>query len=133
MHVPFVDLPAQHQRLQRELDDAVCEVSRRGDFIGGRAVAAFEEEFARFTGARYGVGVGSGGAAIELALRGLGIGPGDEVITAANTFIATVLAIVAVGATPILVDIDAATYTIDPRLIDAAITSRTRAVVPVHL
>jgi dTDP-3-amino-3,4,6-trideoxy-alpha-D-glucose transaminase len=133
MPVPFVDLRAHHDRLRAELDAAVAEVGRRGDFIQGAAVAAFEREFAAFTGVRHAVGVGSGLAAIELALRAYGIGPGDEVITPANTFIATVLAILAVGATPKLVDADAATYTIDPALVAEAITPRTRAIVPVHL
>ncbi len=133
MHVPFVDLVAQYERLRRDLDAAVCEVSRRGDFVHGAAVGAFEQEFATFLGVRHGVGVGSGGAALELALRAFNIGPGDEVITAANTFIATVLAIGAVGATPKLVDVDPVTYTIHPDLVAAAVTPRTRAIVPVHL
>jgi dTDP-4-amino-4,6-dideoxygalactose transaminase len=133
MHVPFVDLPAHTARLRRELDAAVADVAHRSDFIHGAAVAAFEREFAAFTGARHAIGVGSGGAAIELALRAYHVGAGDEVITAANTFVATAMAIIAVGAKPTLVDVDPSTYTIDPELIAAAITPRTRAIVPVHL
>ncbi len=133
MHVPFVDLAAHHSSLQHDLDAAVREVGRRGDFIHGAVVSAFEAEFAAFIGVRHAVGVGSGGDAIELALRAHGIGEGDEVITAANTFIATVFGILAAGATPKLVDADPLTYTIDPHRLAAAITPRTRAIMPVHL
>ena len=133
MRVPFVDLQAHHEPLRAELDAAVAAVGRRGDFILGAAVEAFERQFAGFIGTRHAVGVASGLSAIELALRAYGVGPGDEVITAANTFIATVLAILATGATPKLVDADASTYTIDPAALAAAITPRTRAVIPVHL
>jgi dTDP-3-amino-3,4,6-trideoxy-alpha-D-glucose transaminase len=133
MRVPFVDLTAQHDPLRAELDAAVAAVGRRGDFILGEAVDAFERDFAAFIGARHAVGVGSGFSAIELALRAYNLGPGDEVITAANSFIATALAIQAVGATPKLVDVDSVTYTIDADRIEAAVTPRTRAIVPVHL
>jgi len=102
-------------------------------FILGRDVTLFEEEFAAFCGTQYAIGVDSGTSALELALRAFGIGPGDEVITAANTFIATVLAISYTGATPVLVDIDPCTYTISVRELQAAITSRTKAIIPVHL
>lgn len=133
MHVPFVDLRAHHDSLRQPLESAVLEVARRGDFIQGGAVAEFEKQFAAFTGTRHAIGVGTGLAAIELALRAYRIGPGDEVITAANTFIATALAIMAVGATPKLVDADPSTYTIDPSLVESAITPKTKAIVPVHL
>jgi dTDP-4-amino-4,6-dideoxygalactose transaminase len=133
MHVPFVDLQAQHQALSGEISRAVGAVIERGDFILGGAVEQFEAEFASYIGARHAIGVGTGLAAIELALRAFDIGPGDEVITPANTFIATVLAIVAVGARPVFADVDAATYTIDPGAIASAVTPRTRAIVPVHL
>ena len=133
MRVPFVDLQAHHDPLRAELDAAIAAVGRRGDFILGADVQAFEREFAAYLGAPHAVGVASGLSAIELALRAHGIGPGDEVITAANTFIATVLAILAVGATPRLVDVDAGTYTIDPDRAADAVTPRTRAIVPVHL
>ncbi len=133
MHVPFVDLRAQHAPLDAALERAFRDVVERGDFIMGAAVERFESEYAAFIGARHAIGVGTGLSAIELALRGFDIGPGDEVITPANTFIATVLAILAVGATPVFADIDAATYLIDPGAAAAAVTPRTKAIVPVHL
>src|SRR5881628_3425435 len=117
IQVPFVDLRAQHDALAPEIDRAVRQVFERGDFILGAAVEKFEGEFAAYHDVRHAIGVGTG----------------DEVITAANTFIATVLAILAVGARPVLVDADAERYTIDPAALSAAITSRTRAIVPVHL
>jgi dTDP-4-amino-4,6-dideoxygalactose transaminase len=131
--VPFVDLRAQYEQIRADVDRAIRQVVERGDFIHGSAVARFESDFAAYVGVRHAVGVGNGGDAIELALRAFDVGPGDEVITAANTFIATVLAISATGARPVLVDIDGDSYTIDPAAIDAAITSRTRGIVPVHL
>lgn len=133
MRVPFVDLQIQHQRLRDELDARVQEVVTRGDFVLGAAVERFETSFAEYLGVKHAIGVGTGLDAIELALRAHGIGPGDDVITAANTFIATVLAISAVGATPVLVDAQPGTYTIDPAAVAAAVGPRTRAVVPVHL
>ena len=131
--VPFVDLRAQHAPLQDAIENAFHELISRGDFIMGAAVERFESEYAAYIGSRHAIGVGTGLAAIELALRAFEVGPGDEVITPANTFIATVLAIMAVGARPVFVDMDAATYGIDAGAIDAAITSRTKAIVPVHL
>ena len=133
MMVPFVDLRAQHAPLNEAIERVFRELMTRGDFIMGAAVERFETEYAAYIGARHAIGVGTGLSAIELALRAFDVGPGDEVITPANTFIATVLAIMAVGATPVFVDMDAATYGIDPGAIDAAITSRTKAIVPVHL
>jgi len=133
MHVPFVDLRAQHTALSNSLNRAVATVIERGDFILGAAVEEFEGEYAEYIGARHAIGVGNGLAAIELALRAFDIGPGDEVIAPANTFIATVLAILAAGATPVLADIDPASYAIDAGAIAAAVTTRTRAIVPVHL
>jgi dTDP-4-amino-4,6-dideoxygalactose transaminase len=131
--VPFVDLHAQYELIRPEVDRAMRQVIERGDFIHGSAVARFESEFAAYIGVGHAIGVGSGGDAIELALRAFGIGPGDEVITAANTFVATALAISAAGARPVFADIDRESYTIDPAAIEAAITPRTRAIVPVHL
>ncbi|MBI3490732.1 MAG: DegT/DnrJ/EryC1/StrS family aminotransferase [Acidobacteria bacterium] len=131
--VPFVDLKAQRESIKAEVDAAVLKVFDKGDFILGAAVEKFEADYAAYIGAKHAIGVGTGLAAIELALRAYGVGPGDEVITAANTFIATVLAITAVGATPVFVDMDRERYTIDPAAISAAITSKTRAIVPVHL
>ena len=133
MHVPFVDLKTQHRALAPEIEAAVSAVFEHGDFILGAAVEQFEAEYAALIGTRHAISVGTGLAAIELALRAFGVGPGDEVITAANTFIATVLAIAAVGAKPVLVDMDRDTYTIDPAAIGAAVGPRTRAIVPVHL
>ncbi|HMJ81830.1 MAG TPA: DegT/DnrJ/EryC1/StrS family aminotransferase [Vicinamibacterales bacterium] len=133
MHVPFVDLKMQHRALAPQIEAAVRGVFERGDFILGAAVEQFETEYAALIGTRHAISVGSGLAAIELALRAFGVGPGDEVITPANTFIATVLAIAAVGAKPVLVDMDRDTYTIDPAAIAAAVGPRTRAIVPVHL
>lgn len=131
--VPFVDLKAQYQTICDEVDQAILEVVRGAGFILGKQVGAFEEEFASFCGTRYAVGVDSGTSALELALRAFGIGPGDEVITAANTFIATALAISFTGATPVLVDQDPGTYNLDVSRLESALTHRTRAILPVHL
>jgi len=133
VHVPFVDLKAQYAAIAGEVEAAMRGVLERADFILGEDVARFEEEFAHYTGAKYAVGVGSGLDALEMVLRAWGIGPGDEVITAANTFIATALAVAATGARPVLVDCDPVTYNISPAAIEAAITRRTRALIPVHL
>ncbi len=133
MKVPFVDLRAQYATIAAEIQAAIGGTLERSDFILGEQVDLFEEEFARYIGTRHAVGVGSGLAALELALRAYGIGPGDEVIVPANTFIATVLAVSAVGARPVLVDVDPATYNLDPAALAAAITPRTRAILPVHL
>jgi len=133
MKVPFVDLKAQYRGIAPEIQEAIQGVLNRADFILGEDVRLFEEEFAKFTGTKHAIGVGSGLAALELALRVWDIGPQDEVITAANTFIATTLAIQAVGARPVLVDMDPATFNIDPAAIEAAITPRTRVIIPVHL
>jgi dTDP-4-amino-4,6-dideoxygalactose transaminase len=133
MHVPFVDLRAQHAPLTGAIEGSLRETIERGDFIMGAAVERFETEYAAYIGTRHALGVGTGLSAIELALRAFDVGPGDEVIAPANTFIATVLAIMAVGARPVFVDMDASSYGIDASAVDAAITSRTKAVVPVHL
>ncbi|HYN87235.1 MAG TPA: DegT/DnrJ/EryC1/StrS family aminotransferase [Ardenticatenaceae bacterium] len=131
--IPFVDLGAQYAAIEDEVNAAMAEVLRATDFILGRAVGQFEEEFAAYCGARFAVGVDSGTSALELALRAYDVGPGDEVITPANTFVATALAISYVGATPVLVDVDPDTYNVDVAQVEAAITSRTRAIMPVHL
>jgi dTDP-4-amino-4,6-dideoxygalactose transaminase len=122
-----------HEELEAEACEAIAAVLREGDFILGAPVGAFEEEWAAYCGTRFAVGTDSGLSALELALRAYGIGPGDEVITTANTFIATAFAVVHAGATPVLVDVDADTLTMDPARLEEAITPRTRAVVPVHL
>ncbi|MDQ3947035.1 MAG: aminotransferase class I/II-fold pyridoxal phosphate-dependent enzyme, partial [Actinomycetota bacterium] len=108
-------------------------VVSRSNFILGDEVAAFEAAFAAFAGVAHCVGVANGTDALELALRVLGIGPGDEVILPANTFVATALAVTRAGAIPVLVDVDPATLLIDPEAVEAALSARTRAVMPVHL
>lgn len=133
MKIPFNDLRAEYHRLRSEIDLAVREVFESGWYVLGPQVARFEQEFAGFCEVPFAVGVASGTDAISLALRALGIGAGDEVITASYTAVATVAAIEIVGATPVLVDIDPETYTLDPLRIEPAITRRTRAILPVHL
>lgn len=131
--IPLVDLQAQYHSIRDEIDGAVRRVIENAQFIMGPDVAAFEQEFAAWCGAPHCVGVGSGTAALELTLRALGVGPGDEVVTVAHTFIATAEAISATGATPVFVDIEPHTYNLDPALLEAAITPRTRVIMPVHL
>ncbi len=131
--IPLVDLKAQYRTIQPAIDEAIQRVLASANFIMGSEVTAFEEAFARYCGAAHCVGVSSGTAALELTLRAYGIGPGDEVITVAHTFIATAEAISAVGARPVFVDIDPATYTLDPDCLAGAITPATRAVIPVHI
>ena len=133
IQIPFVDLQAQYKTIAKEINAAIQGVLDRSDYVLGDEVRLFEEDFAKFIGATEAIGVGSGLDALELALRAYGIGPGDEVITAANTYIATVLAIIAAGARPVLVDMDPSTYNISPNAIEAAITPRTRGIMPVHL
>jgi dTDP-4-amino-4,6-dideoxygalactose transaminase len=131
--VPFQDIPLQVRNLKPEIDAAVNAVLAHGEFILGPEVAIFEREWAQFCQVPHSVGVGSGTDALHLILRALGIGPGDEVITVANTFIATAEAISYAGARPVLVDCRLEDYLIDPAAVAAAITPRTRAIIPVHL
>jgi dTDP-4-amino-4,6-dideoxygalactose transaminase len=131
--IPLLDLKAQYEALASELDEAMRSVAASGHYILGPNVKALEEEVAAYCECKYGVGVANGTDALHLALRALRIGPGDEVITTAFTFIATTEAIGMVGAKPVFVDIDPATYNLDPNLIEAAITPRTRVILPVHL
>ncbi len=133
MNIPFLDLGAAYRELKPEIDAAVARVLDSGWYILGPEVEAFEAEWATYCEARYAVGVANGLDALILALRALEIGPGDEVIVPSNTYIATWLAVSAVGATPVPVEPDPATHTIDPALIPAALTARTRAILPVHL
>ncbi len=133
MNVPFVDLKSQHLSIANEVDEAISSVMQRTAFILGPEVSRFEKAFAKYCEADFAIGVGSGTAALELALRAFDIGPGDEVITAANTFIATALAISSVGATPVLVDVDAQNYLINVNEIEKAVTKKTKAIIPVHL
>lgn len=133
MTVPFVDLASEHHRYRHQLDAAVAGVVDASSFVLGEAVERFERSFAAYCSTEHAVGVDSGFSALELILRGYGIGPGDEVITTANTFVATVAAIDATGATPVLVDVDPATHWMDLDQTAAAITAHTRAIIPVHL
>lgn len=131
--IPMVDLKGQYLAIKEEIDRGILEALEKTQFILGPNVTAFEEEAAAFLGTRYAVGVASGTDALHLALAAAGITAGDEVITTPFTFIATAEAIRYVGATPVFVDIDPRTFNIDPALIEAAITPKTRAVLPVHL
>lgn len=133
MKVPFLDLLAAYEELRPELDEAYQRCMSSGWYILGREVEAFEEEYAAYCGVKYCVGVGNGLDALHLILRAFGIGPGDEVIAPSNTYIATWLAVSYAGAKPVPVEPDPLTYTLDPERIEAAITPRTRAIMPVHL
>ncbi|MCA1558525.1 MAG: DegT/DnrJ/EryC1/StrS family aminotransferase, partial [Acidobacteria bacterium] len=131
--IPFVDLQAQYRAIKEEVDAAIARVISNSSFILGREVTAFEESFAEYAGTRFCVGVSNGTAAIQLALTACGIGAGDEVIVPANTFFATAEAVSTAGATPVFVDADATSCTIDVSQIEASITRATRAIIPVHL
>jgi len=131
--IPFVDLKAQYLSIKPEIDAAVLGVLETTQFVLGTAVAAFEKSFASYTQSEFAVGVNSGTSAIQLALQAAEIGAGDEVITTPFTFVATVSAIDYTNAKPVFVDIDPKTLCIDPAKIEAAITPRTKAIVPVHL
>ena len=131
--IPFLDLKAPDLELKHELDEAIARVVSSGWFIGGSEVDQFEADFAQYCGATHAVGVANGLDALHLALRAMDVGPGDEVIVPSNTYIATWLAVSQCGATPVPVEPDARTYNIDPALIEAAITPRTKVILPVHL
>ena len=133
MNVPFLDLKAGYFELQPEIDDVIKRVLESGWYILGEEVDAFEREYAAYCEAKYCVGVANGLDALHLALLALGVAPGDEVIVPSNTYIATWLAVSQCGATPVPVEPDAATYNIDPACIEAAITHRTKVILPVHL
>jgi dTDP-4-amino-4,6-dideoxygalactose transaminase len=133
MKVPLVDLKAQYASIKPEVDAAIQRVVDNTSFILGEEVKAFETAFAAYVGAQGAVGVASGTSALQLALQASGVGRGDEVITTAHTFIATAEPISHLGATPVFVDIDPATFNIDPARVEDAITPRTRAILPVHL
>ena len=133
MSVAFLDLAGDVHSGRAELDAAIGRVLERGQFVLGEEVAAFEEAFAGYCGVRHAVGVASGTDAITLALQALGIGSGDEVVTVANTCVPTIVGIEGSGARPVLVDVDEDTLTLDSALLEAAVTTRTRAIVPVHL
>ena len=133
MKVPFLDLGASYRELKSEIDPAISRVLDSGWYILGPEVEAFEAEWAEYCEAKYAVGLANGLDALILALRALDVGPGDEVIVPSNTYIATWLAVSAVGATPVPVEPDPATHNINPELISTAITSRTKVLLPVHL
>ncbi len=131
--IPFNTLLPGYELVAAELESAVTRVLRSGLYILGPELEAFEHRFASYVGVKHAVGVATGTDAIELSLRAAGVGPGDEVITVSHTAVATVCAVERAGATPVLVDIDPETYTMDPRHVEAAITTRTKAILPVHL
>jgi dTDP-4-amino-4,6-dideoxygalactose transaminase len=131
--IPFLDLKAQYTTIRAEVNEAIQGVLDSCQFTLGREVEAFEKEFAAFSGASFGVGVNTGTSALHLALLAAGVGPGDEVITVPFTFVATVAAIRYTGATPVFVDIDPLTYTMDPEALEAAISPRSKVILPVHL
>ncbi len=132
MKIQLMNVQRQHETYADEYESAVLKVIRSGGYIGGEEVSCFEEEFAEYEGARYGISCGNGTDALVLALRSLGIGAGDEVITVAWTFFATAESIAAVGATPVFIDVCPDTYCMNPDLIESAITENTKAVLPVH-
>ncbi|MEO0490835.1 MAG: DegT/DnrJ/EryC1/StrS family aminotransferase, partial [Cyanobacteria bacterium J06659_2] len=131
--IPFVDLDAQHRPIENTLKQSMWKTIHDGDFILGKAVWEFEQSFASACNTKYGVGVGSGTDAIAIGLQAAGIGRDDEVILPANTFIATLLGVLRSGAIPILVDCDPTTALMDLVAVEKAITSHTRAIIPVHL
>ncbi|HSS97241.1 MAG TPA: DegT/DnrJ/EryC1/StrS family aminotransferase [Terriglobales bacterium] len=131
--VPFIDLSAHHEPIRDEVNKAISEVIDHGAFAGGPFVEKFEQEFAAYCGSKFAIGVGSGTEALWLALLAAGVGPGDEVITVPNTFMATAEAITYCGARPVFVDVDECTYTLDAEKLEAALTPSTKAIIPVHL
>ena len=133
MNVPLCDLNMQYREIQSEIETAVLKVLRSGQVILGPEVTALEEECATYCNAQYAVGCGSGTDALSLAIHGLGIGPGDEVILPPFTFFATAGSVLRAGATPIFADIDPQTFNIDPEQVASKITARTKAIMPVHL
>ena len=133
MKTPFLDLRIQTAQVEAEVMAGIQTLLERGDFILGEGVAQFETSFSAYCECDHGIGVASGFDALKLILRAMDIGPGDEVITVSHTFIATALAISSVGATPVLVEVDPGAYTMVPSQIEAAITKRTKAIMPVHL
>jgi dTDP-4-amino-4,6-dideoxygalactose transaminase len=131
--VPFLDLTSQLESIREEIMDAVDRVFTSGQFVGGEWVERFEEQFARFVGSRYAIGVGSGTAALELALKAAHIGAGDEVILPANSFFATAEAVSNVGARPVFADVNPRSFHLDVASSERLITARTKAIIPVHL
>ena len=132
MKIQLMNVQRQHETYAFEYEEAALRVLRSGRYIGGEEVSSFEEEFAAYEGSKFGISCGNGTDAIVLALRALGIGKGDEVITVSWTFFATAESIAAVGATPVFIDVCPDTYCMNPKLIEAEITEKTKAVLPVH-
>lgn len=133
MKVPFVDFKRMHDPIREELNEVIAKVIDKGAFVGGPFLEEFEENFAKYTGTKYAVGVSSGTSALEIVLRALGIGPGDEVILPAYTFVATAFAVSAVGAKVVLCDVGLNSYTVDICQLNGLITKKTKAIIPVHL
>src|SRR5438128_4378008 len=133
MNVPFLDLPGQYLAIRKEVEERLVPIFRDASFILGPSVKGFEEAFGQFLGTGEVVGVANGTDALILALKAIGVRPGDEVITAANSFVATAEAIAHTGARPVFVDVEPNTYTMNVTLISDAITKRTKAMIPVHL
>jgi dTDP-4-amino-4,6-dideoxygalactose transaminase len=133
MQVPFLDLKSHHAPLLGEINSAIQDVIESSAFAGGPFVGRFEEDFAAYCNSPYAIGLGSGTDALWLTLLALGVGPGDDVITVPNTFMATAEAITYCGARPVFVDVDERTYTLDPDALESAVTARTKAIIPVHL
>jgi dTDP-4-amino-4,6-dideoxygalactose transaminase len=133
MQIPLVDLKAQYKTIKKEIDDAIMGVVESASFVGGKELSNFESEFASFCGVKYGVATSSGSTALDLSLLAFDIGEGDEVITTPNTFIATTEAITHVGAKIVLADVDPLFHNLDPKEVEKKITSRTKALIPVHL
>jgi dTDP-4-amino-4,6-dideoxygalactose transaminase len=131
--IPYLDLKAQYRSIKSEIDEAVARVLESGQFTLGDEVTAFEREFAEYSGGGEAIGVNSGTSALHVALLAAGVGPGDEVITTPFSFAATAAAILYCGGTPVFADIDAATFNLDPSKVEAAISPRTKAILPVHL
>jgi len=133
MKIPLVDLQVQYQNLSQEINERVIQAMKKADFILGQELKLFEEEFAKYCDSNFALGVGSGTAALQLSLLTCKIGQGDEVITAANAYAATIEAIYLVGAKPVLIDIDPNNYNLDLNCLEKAITKKTKAIIPVHL
>src|SRR6202046_2351703 len=133
MKIPYLDLKAQYRSIKPEIDSAISKVLESSEFVLGSEVAAFEREFAAYCGTSECIALNSGTSALHLALLAAGVGPGDEVMTVPFTFVASVAAIVYTGARPVLIDIDPRSFTMDPAAIEAAITPRSKAILPVHL
>ena len=133
MNVKILDLTRQYEIVKEKVEAAVCEQMKSGAYIGGKAVTDFEEKFAKYVGAKYAIALNSGTDALVIAMKALGIGEGDEVITTPFTFFATAETVAMIGATPVFVDVCEDTYNMDPSKIEEKITDKTKAILPVHI